>query len=272
MAEHLQLEQEYTIDTPESVTFAYEVAGIGNRFIAALVDTAILFTALLLLNVLVLAGLGVLGDLNGDVLLGDEPPSWFGGLMITLYALLNFVLYWGYYIFFELLWNGQTPGKRWTKLRVLRLDGNPAGFVEVLLRNLVRPVDFLPGGYGLGLLVMLLNDKSRRLGDLAAGTLVIREKADISLGALAARPGPADKSVDEELLLAFPHIRRLTSADYELLQESLARFRRGTISHRAVQRLAGVLAARLETEPPQGWDAALKFLQRVAAAYQQLGR
>lgn len=272
MAEHLQLEQDYSIDTPESVTFAYEVAGIGNRFIAALIDTTILFIALLLLNVLVLAALGVLGDLDGDILLGDAPPSWFGGLMIALYALLNFALYWGYYIVFELIWNGQTPGKRWTKLRVLRLDGNPAGFVEVLLRNLVRPVDFLPGGYGLGLLVMLLNDKSRRLGDLAAGTLVIREKADISLHALAGRPSPADQAVDEGLLLAFPHIRRLTSADYELLQETLARFRRGAISHRAVQRLAGVLATRLEADPPQGWDAALKFLQRIEAAYRQLGR
>lgn len=271
MAEQLQLEQEYAIDTPESVTFAYEVAGIGNRFIAALIDTTGLFTLLTILNILVLSALGLLGDLSLDMLSGDAAPSWMGGLMIALYALLNFAIYWGYYILFELLWNGQTPGKRIVKIRVLRLDGNPAGFSEVLLRNLVRPIDFLPGGYGLGLVVMLLNDKSRRLGDFAAGTLVIRELADVSLESLAAIPAGGQRTVDEALLLAFPHIRRLSSNDYELLQETLARFRRGRISHRAVEQLAQVLAARLEMETPQGWNASLKFLEQVAAAYRQMG-
>ncbi len=271
MAEHPMLDQDYAIDTPESVTFAYEVAGIGNRFIAALIDTTILAAALLLLNLLVFVALGLLGDLSIDMLLGDEPPSWLGGLVIALYTLLNFAFYWGYYILFEWLWNGQTPGKRFVKIRVLRMDGNPAGFTEVLLRNLVRPVDFLPGGYGLGLLVMLLNDKSRRLGDYAAGTLVIRELADVALDALTTRPASAAANVDETLLLAFPAIRRLSSADYELIQETLARFRRGAISHRALERLAATLALRLDTEAPHGWDSALKFLQRVAAAYRQLG-
>lgn len=271
MAEHLQLEQNYTIDTPESVTFAYEIAGIGNRFIAALIDTGLIALALTLLNLLVYAVLGLAGDLTIGVLLGDEAPSWLGGLAIALYALLNFAIYWGYYILFELLWNGQTPGKRAVKIRVLRLDGNPAGFSEVLLRNLVRPVDFLPGGYGLGLLVMLLNTKGRRLGDLAAGTLVIREMADVSLAALSAAPNAPQREVDEALLLAFPHIRRLSSADYELIQETLARFRRGRISHRAVEKLAQVMATRLEMDPPRGWDPALKFLQQAATAYRQTG-
>ena len=272
MAEHPMLDQDYAIDTPESVTFAYEVAGIGNRFIAALIDTTILAAALLLLNLLVFVALGLLGDLSIDMLLGDEPPSWLGGLVIALYTLLNFAFYWGYYILFEWLWNGQTPGKRFVKIRVLRMDGNPAGFTEVLLRNLVRPVDFLPGGYGLGLLVMLLNEKSRRLGDFAAGTLVIRELADVSLDALATRSGANPAAVDESLLLAFPEIRRLTSTDYELIQEVLTRFRRGAISHRSMERLSQTLAARLEVETPRGWDSSLKFLQRVAAAYRQMGR
>jgi len=272
MAEQSFLEQDYAIDTPESVTFAYEVAGIGNRFIAALIDTAILFAALLILNLLVFVVLALLGDLTMDVLSEATPPSWFGGLAIALYALLNFAFYWGYYILFELLWNGQTPGKRVVKIRVLRLDGNPAGFTEVLLRNLVRPIDFMPGGYGLGLLVMLLNDKSRRLGDFAAGTLVIRELANVSLDALAARPAAPSPAVDEGLLLAFPEIRRISSGDYELIQETLARFRRGAISNRSVEQLARTVAARLEMEIPRGWDGALKFLQQVAAAYRQLGR
>ena len=271
MAHHPILEQDYAIDTPESVTFAYEVTGIGNRFIAALIDSAVLAVVLFLLNLLVLVALELVGDLSLDRLMDGEPPSWMGGLVIALYALLNFSFFWGYYILFEWLWNGQTPGKRFVKIRVLRMDGNPAGFVEILLRNLVRPLDFMPGGYGLGLLVMLLNEKSRRLGDFAAGTLVIRELADVSLDALATRAGSNPAAVDESLLLAFPNIRNLTSADYELVQETLARFRRGVISHRSMERLAQTLAARLDVEMPRGWDSSLKFLQQVAAAYRQLG-
>ena len=174
MADRPLLEQDYAIDTPESVTFAYEVAGIGNRFIAALIDTAILFTALLLLNLFVFVLLGVLSELGVDVEQLDDAPSWVEGLIIALYALLNFVLIWGYYVVFELTWNGQTPGKRWANLRVVRANGNPAGFLDVVIRNLVRIVDFLPTGYGLGLTVMFLNQQARRLGDYAAGTIVIK--------------------------------------------------------------------------------------------------
>lgn len=270
MTDHPQLEQEYAIDTPESVTFAYEVAGIGNRFIAALIDTTLLFTSLILLNLVVVVVLGILGDSDFGAL--DEAPSWTEGLMIALYALLNFAIYWGYYILFEWIWNGQTPGKRIVKIRVLRMDGNPAGFVEVLLRNLVRPVDFLPGGYGVGLLVMLLNEKSRRLGDYAAGTLVIRELANVSLDALAAHPPSNAPAVDETLLLAFPEIRRLTSADYELLQETLARSRQGAIAQHNVQRLAYAVASRLRVPAPQDWEKTVEFLDQVSAAWRQLGR
>jgi len=270
MTDRPRLEQEYAIDTPESVTFAYEVAGVGNRFIAALIDTTLLFTTLILLNLIVWVALGILDGSDLGVL--DDVPSWAEGLVIALYALLNFVIYWGYYVLFEWIWNGQTPGKRIVKIRVLRMDGNPAGFVEVLLRNLVRPVDFLPGGYGLGLLVMLLNDKSRRLGDYAAGTLVIRELANVSLDALVTRPPSTAPAVDEMLLLAFPEIRRLTSTDYELLQETLARSHRGAISQHNVERLARALAVRLGVPAPKDWDNTLQFLEQVGAAYRQLGR
>ena len=103
--------------------------------------------------------------------------SWLGGLALALYALLNFAVFWGYYMLFELLWSGQTPGKRVAKTRVLRTDGNPARTSEVAVRNLVRIVDFLPALYAIGFIVMFFNRQSRRLGDYAAGTLVIRVDA-----------------------------------------------------------------------------------------------
>jgi uncharacterized RDD family membrane protein YckC len=267
------LEEEYAIDTPESVTFAYEVAGIGNRFIAALVDSIIIFVTLILLNILVLVGLDLLGDLSGPVASEEEAISWMGGLIIALYALLNFLIFWGYYVLFEYLWNGQTPGKRLVKVRVLRVDGNPAGFIEVAIRNLVRVVDFLPSGYGLGLLIMFFNKQARRLGDFAAGTLVIKERSDVDLRSLivpALRPVTTPTTAaDESLLLRYTNIRRLTAGDYELIQETLNRRRNSRVTSDVVARLARVIAAKLEVDPPRAPDAPA-FLQEVLATYRQL--
>ena len=87
-----------------------------------------------------------------------------------------FLLYWGYGCFFETLWNGRTPGKRALKLRVIKTGGYPIGFYDALLRNLLRVVDGLPVGYGIGLVSVLVTRRFQRLGDLAAGTLVIHER------------------------------------------------------------------------------------------------
>jgi uncharacterized RDD family membrane protein YckC len=270
------LDQEYTIDTPENVTFAHEVAGIGNRFIAALIDSFILFSALVLLNLIILVGLGVLGSMDPAPMVEDTPMDWIEGLLLAIYALINFLIFWGYYVLFEYLWNGQTPGKRLVYIRVVRLDGNPAGFVEVMVRNLVRIVDFLPSGYGLGLLVMFFNGQARRLGDFAAGTLVIKERADVHLRVLlsvdnfgnpASQTG--DEPVDEALLLRYANIRRLTAQDYELIREALYRERTSVLSHGVIPRLAQTVAAKLEVEPPLA-AASTQFLSEVLKAYRQI--
>jgi len=121
----LNLDQDYTIDTPENVSFSYDIAGIGNRFIGALIDSFIVTCLLVFLNVLLFA---VLYRDNADFasLLEGEDPGWLGGFAIALFALFQFIIFWGYYTLFEFLWNGQTPGKRLVKIRVLRLDVNPA--------------------------------------------------------------------------------------------------------------------------------------------------
>jgi uncharacterized RDD family membrane protein YckC len=270
------LDQEYTIDTPENVTFAHEVAGIGNRFIAALIDSFIIFSALVLLNLIILVGLGVLGSMDPAPMVEDTPTDWIEGLLLAIYALINFLIFWGYYVLFEYLWNGQTPGKRLVHIRVVRLDGNPAGFVEVMVRNLVRIVDFLPSGYGLGLLVMFFNGQARRLGDFAAGTLVIKERADIHLRSLLtidSLGNPAiqteDEPVDEALLLRYANIRRLTAQDYELIREALYRERTSALSHSVIARLAETIAAKLEVEPPLA-RASTQFLGEVLKAYRQI--
>jgi uncharacterized RDD family membrane protein YckC len=182
------LREEYTIDTPENVTFGYTIAGIGSRFVGALVETTLLVLALVLLNLAVALLLAWLADNTPPIPVGDEPaPDWIAGLLLALYALFNFAIIWGYYLAFELLWNGQTPGKRLAHTQVVRANGAPAGFGEIAIRNVVRIVDFLPFAYAVGFVVMFFNKRARRLGDFAANTLVIKQQERVTLADLTAR-------------------------------------------------------------------------------------
>ncbi len=190
------LREEYTIDTPENVTFGYTIAGIGSRFIGCLVDTTILVLLLLLLNIGISLLLAWLGDNAPAQPLDAEPtPDWITGLLVAIYALINFGIIWGYYIAFELLWNGQTPGKRLANTQVVRANGAPAEFGEVAIRNVIRIIDFLPFAYAIGFVVMFLNRRSRRLGDFAANTLVIKRQDQVKLSDLGS-PVPGSKERD----------------------------------------------------------------------------
>jgi hypothetical protein len=139
---------------------------------------------------------------------------------------------------FEILWNGQTPGKRLLGLRVIRETGYPIRPVDSVIRNLVRVVDWLPIGYSVGVLVMLLNDRSRRLGDFAGGTLVVREGARRALSTLAPVAVQSDA----------PRGYTLSSADATLLRDFLVRRDGMDPEARAelAQRLANALALRYQ--------------------------
>ncbi|MFN7133634.1 MAG: RDD family protein, partial [Myxococcales bacterium] len=156
------------------------------------------------------------------------------GVLQALLVLAAFAVQWGYWIAFELLWRGQSPGKRLLKLRVVTLEGRPVGFFESALRNVARTADFLPFGYALGLLTMASNERSRRLGDLLAGTVVIRERrVDLSRYDAAATA----RAVDAE--------------EFELLADFLAR--RQWLSPAARERVALELAAHFaerQSQPP----------------------
>jgi uncharacterized RDD family membrane protein YckC len=202
------------IDTPENVTFDYDVAGIGSRFLSALVDTLLM----LLLQVIIFGTLFLVG-VQLDNLFSDSAPAW----LIAILSLVAFVFFWGYYIFFEILWNGQTPGKRWVGLRVIRLDGMPVTAAEVVIRNLVRLIDLMPTAYGVGVVTMFVNEKSRRLGDLAAGTVVVHDRSVNTLSELGR------KSNSLETLQArvpvpegFP-LERLKERDIEIIEGYLQR-------------------------------------------------
>lgn len=187
------LRADYTVLTPESVAFGYPVAGIGSRFIGALVDGAALAGALSALACGALAFLAAVGDgaaSSASPSTADDLDiaAITSGLVIAVALLVLFLIIWGYFIVFETLWDGQTPGKRVAGTRVVRLDGGAAGFREAVVRNLVRFADFLPVGYGVGVLVMFADRHTRRLGDLAAGTVVVREQRQVTLADVAVAP------------------------------------------------------------------------------------
>ncbi|KAB8142726.1 RDD family protein [Chloroflexia bacterium SDU3-3] len=250
----------YTVDTPENIEFSYDVAGIGSRFLAAVVDSLLIALAM----AVVLFGAGLLRDSIG--VLDGASESVIAALII----LLVMVILWGYYIIFELVWSGQTPGKRLVGLRVVRDGGQPVTFLSVAIRNFIRLVDFLPAFYGIGVITMFIDTRSRRLGDFAAGTLVVRERQDVTLASLSApapaRPAPTPTAPQGAPL---PQANLISEQDYTLVQEFLRR--RGELGREACQRLGVQLASGLQQKLalPQGGDAE-RFLEYAVAEFQRL--
>lgn len=207
-------EEHLNIDTPENVIFDYEIVGIGSRFMAALVDT----TLIVILQLIVY--------LPMVFLFGDELGSGQSSWLVGLFILIAFMFLWGYYIFFEVLWNGQSPGKRLVGLRVLCNDGTPITLTESIIRNLVRIVDFLPIAYGIGVVTMFIDGKSRRLGDMAASTLVIRDKESVTLDSLNTQlKNPLHLNPESEVVIlvkTWP-LDKLTQSDIQLAENLLQR-------------------------------------------------
>lgn len=203
------------IDTPENVTFDYDIAGIGSRFLAALIDT----TIILLLQIVLFGAVILIANLASE-----EVTDMIGAWVFAIAGIISFVFFWGYYIFFEILWNGQTPGKRQVGLRVIRVDGTPVTPSEVVIRNLVRIIDFLPTAYGIGVVTMFINSSSRRVGDLAAGTLVVHDRAVKNLNDLSPVRTSALKPPGEQAHLPenFP-VERVSEYELHVIEEFLSR-------------------------------------------------
>ena len=206
------IEETLQLDTPENVQINYELAGIGSRFLATLIDQL----WLLLIRVLVgLIGFAFVSALDFD----EEATSVVGAVAVLIF----FVLGWGYYIFFEINWNGQTPGKRRLGIRVIKMNGLPLSSSEAVIRNLMRIVDGLPASYGVGIVTMFFNKQARRVGDLTAGTLVIYEQTELSLQDVKDRNRvPLRQAVTSERVLDLP-IEKISATTHELGEDFLSR-------------------------------------------------
>src|SRR6476659_5700894 len=142
---------------------------MGTRFIACAIDHAIQTFAL----VIIFLGFLLLANTSDIESAFSTAPKWVIAVMI----ILLFLILAGYFAFFEWAWSGQTPGKRWLKLRVLREDGRPITFWEAAVRNLLRTLDMMPAPfYSIGLISVFSTTRDQRVGDMVAGTVVVRER------------------------------------------------------------------------------------------------
>jgi uncharacterized RDD family membrane protein YckC len=151
-----------TIATPEGVEMHLTLAGPASRFVSATVD--------ILIQIVLLACIAIVLGVVGDAALGG------GGAAVALWFLVSFLVVTGYDVFFEVLNSGRTPGKRLNGLRVVLVSGHPVTFISSMIRNAIRVIDFLPSVYLLGAVVILSTSKNQRIGDVAAGTLVVRDR------------------------------------------------------------------------------------------------
>jgi uncharacterized RDD family membrane protein YckC len=215
------------IDTPEQVHLEFVLAGIGSRFMAALLDTLIQAAGSVLVFSIAMTFLA--SPLAG------KSPIWVFAIVVFVF----FSITWGYYATFETLWKGQTPGKRWAGIRVIKESGRPINAFEAIARNLVRFVDYLPGFYGIGVVTMMLNRQNRRLGDFVAGTLVVHETSDRDAAPFFNTASTPD--------FTFPQAAKLTVQEADLIEAFLARRLdiSPAIRQQTAQRIADMVSSRL---------------------------
>ncbi|MDP9386386.1 MAG: RDD family protein [Actinomycetota bacterium] len=257
----MSYEDRISIATPEGVDLELTLAGVGSRCVARLLDQLIqtaVIVALILLGAL--AG-GAFGD--GGVGEGvDEGASAGVGLAVAGVAITLFLVQFGYDVLFETLASGRTPGKRWTGLRVVRADGSPVGFVTSAVRNLLRLVDFLPGVYGVAIVAVLVSSRNQRVGDMAANTLVVREKKG-GPEPRQAEAGRAHRWGDDP---SGWDVSAVTPEELATVRRFLER--RGGLTFEARSRLAGDLVSRLRPKvvgPPDDLDPEA-FLEDLVVA------
>ncbi len=244
----MELEDRIVIATPEGLELQLVLAGVGSRFIAAVID---LMIQLLLIVLAAVVALALIGGFIGN----------------ALFYIALFCVYL-YDIPFEVLASGRTPGKRLTHLRVVRDGGGPVNLSASFIRNLLRFVDFLPSAYLVGLASILISKSNRRLGDLAAGTLVIRDVRGTD--STAARTVGTQTNAGETLQhTAGWDVSAVSNEEMIAVRRFLQR--RATLDQRPRQELAHRLEQGLRTKvsgAPEGLSAEgfLEELARVKAS------
>lgn len=252
----IETEETLIIETPERVPLAFALASIGNRFLAAAVDHAIQYVSIAIVAIAFLFAAGLFGGDGAGVIdsIGVDTPNWIYAILI----IVLFLLFAGYFAFFEWWWDGQTPGKRLMKLRVIREDGRPITLWEAIARNLLRIFDAIPGFvvpiYSVGLIVVFLNSRYQRVGDMFAGTVVIRERMDEA-------PTFADTFSNPVADAAFRRVQQRTAFDGNI----------STIGDQEIEIIESFLRRRWDLTERQriwmAWRIALPIMFRIKPRY-----
>jgi uncharacterized RDD family membrane protein YckC len=230
----VNLDGTHTVLTPEYVEFNFVLAGLMSRFLALLIDTVVSFV----LTIVIFLALGLLTALAG-LGLGTTATE----LGMAAQFVVWFVVDWGYMVLLESVWSGQTIGKRVMGLRVIQDTGVRVGPLQALLRNLVRPVDKLPVFYLIGGVAALLSGTQQRLGDLLAGTIVVRERR-LKIPAQLERPDGDTTLLNDQDFRA--RVAKLSAEEESLLFS--AAIRREELGMEARLNLFATLARRLEDD------------------------
>jgi uncharacterized RDD family membrane protein YckC len=242
--------EKLTIDTPEQIPLEFALAGVGSRFLALAFDT--------LLQAIAVTMLVIIGVLLRFVAAASWPAigPWVGAGLL----LVAFVIYTGYFAVFESIWSGQTPGKRLVGLRVIDVSGRPVTVYAALIRNVLRIVDQIPGIYAVAIITVVVTRRNQRLGDLAAGTVVVHERTEgVAAPATAERPS------------ARRGAHRLDPSEVVLIEEFLRR--RADLDSWVRLQSAQRIAARMKTKLAlESVDDDERLLEELAAEYRSMDR
>ena len=253
------MERSVTVRTPESIAFHYELAGLGSRFLAVALDWII--QLVLAIGVAIgfgYASAGIDRFLSSLHLKQSQTDSVITAGEIVLF----FIIFFGYFIGFEAWWNGQTPGKRAIGIRVVRDGGYPIGFTESVIRNLIRVIEVALFLYGVSAISAIISASNKRLGDLAAGTIVVRDSSFEVTNPAQWLEGDADPAP----AMGVSGAAALTADELSVVHRYLER--RSQLEPAMAEQLAHRVAASLR--PKLGPEAAalddLELLRRVGAA------
>jgi len=253
------LERNVSVRTPESIAFYYELAGLGSRFLAVAIDLIIQTVAaisILLIDVWAAPGAGAIASALG------MRSTTMEAIQVAIVVIIMFLLYFGYFVAFETLWNGQTPGKRLIGIRVVRDGGYPVTFMDSVIRNLIRIIEALLV-YVPSIISALASSQNKRLGDLAAGTIVVRDRAFEVTDASRWMSGDDAAQAPAPLI---PGVERISDDEIALAERYVSRSHLldPRAAHETAYRIAAALRPKLGPEASEYTDHDL--LVRIATA------
>jgi uncharacterized RDD family membrane protein YckC len=244
-------EDRIRVDTPEQIALEFPLAGLGSRFMGLAVDTVIQFI-LYMAGIFAMIGIARYAPML-PARLAWLPRSWVPAILI----IFVFCIYWGYFAFFEIVWKGRTPGKRMAGIRAIKNTGRALNVYEVIGRNLLRAVDWLPGMYITGIISMTISPQNQRLGDYLVGSIVVHDRAAKEIRpewASSAQPTSINpqlsKITPEELVLIETYLQRRYSLELAV---------RDATAHKIATRITAKTGVERASDQPLD-----EFLQCIA--------